>query len=85
MILFNGYSTISSAPTFLRSGTQTRTNFSSRITLIATQLGSLNSDTVGFLPDGKILNEEVIKAGLAWHYRVKNPHSTFLEKMEYKA
>ena len=38
-----------------------------------------------FLPDGKILNEEVIKAGLAWHYRVKNPHSTFLEKLEYKA
>ena len=33
-----------------------------------------------FLPDGKMLNEEAIKAGLAWHYRVKNPHSTFLEK-----
>ncbi len=38
-----------------------------------------------FLPDGKMLNEEAIKAGLAWHYRVKHPHSTFLEKMEYKA
>ncbi|MBC8285780.1 MAG: thermonuclease family protein [Nitrospinae bacterium] len=38
-----------------------------------------------FLPDGKMLNEEVLKAGLAWHYRVKHPHSTFLEKMEYKA
>jgi micrococcal nuclease len=38
-----------------------------------------------FLPDGKMLNEEALKAGLAWHYRVKNPHSTFLEKMEYKA
>ena len=37
------------------------------------------------LPDGKNLNEEALKAGLAWHYRVKNPHSTFLEKMEYKA
>ena len=33
-----------------------------------------------FLPDGKILNEEVIKAGLAWHYRVKNPHSTLDRK-----
>ncbi len=38
-----------------------------------------------FLPDGKMLNEEFLKAGLAWHYRVKYPHSTFLEKMEYKA
>ncbi|MZG54604.1 MAG: thermonuclease family protein [Nitrospinae bacterium] len=38
-----------------------------------------------FLPDGKMLNEESLKAGLAWHYRVKYPHSTFLEKMEYKA
>ena len=37
-----------------------------------------------FLPDGKMLNEEALKAGLAWHYRVKNPHSTFLEKMEYR-
>ena len=38
-----------------------------------------------FLPDGKILNEESLKAGLAWHYRVKYPHSNFLEKIEYKA
>ena len=38
-----------------------------------------------FLPNGKILNEEALKAGLAWHYRVKHPHSTYLEKMEYKA
>ncbi len=38
-----------------------------------------------FLPDGKLLNEEMLKAGLAWHYRVKNPHSSFLEKLEYKA
>ena len=38
-----------------------------------------------FLPDGKMLNEESLKAGLAWHYRVKYPHSTFLEKLEYKA
>jgi micrococcal nuclease len=38
-----------------------------------------------FLPDGKMLNEEALKAGLAWHYRVKHPHSNFLEKMEYKA
>jgi len=38
-----------------------------------------------FLPNGKILNEEALRAGLAWHYRIKNPHSTYLEKMEYKA
>jgi len=38
-----------------------------------------------FLPNGKILNEETLKSGLAWHYRVKHPHSTFLEKLEYKA
>jgi micrococcal nuclease len=38
-----------------------------------------------FLPDGKLMNEEMIKAGLAWHYRVKHPHSSFLEKLEYKA
>ena len=38
-----------------------------------------------FLPDGKKLNEESLKAGLAWHYRVKYPHSIFLEEIEYKA
>jgi len=38
-----------------------------------------------FLPNGKVLNEEALKSGLAWHYRVKHPHSTYLEKMEYKA
>jgi len=38
-----------------------------------------------FLPDGKLLNEEMLKSGLAWHYRVKHPHSSFLEKLEYKA
>ena len=38
-----------------------------------------------FLPDGKVLNEEMLKAGLAWHYRVKHPHNSFLEKLEYKA
>ena len=38
-----------------------------------------------FLPNGKILNEEVLKAGLAWHYRVKHPHSIFMKKIEYKA
>jgi micrococcal nuclease len=38
-----------------------------------------------FLPDGKLLNEEMVKSGLAWHYRVKHPHSSFLEKLEYKA
>jgi endonuclease YncB( thermonuclease family) len=38
-----------------------------------------------FLPDGKLLNEEMLKAGLAWHYRVKHPHSSSLEKLEYKA
>ena len=38
-----------------------------------------------FLPDSKLLNEEMLKAGLAWHYRVKHPHSSFLEKLEYEA
>jgi micrococcal nuclease len=38
-----------------------------------------------FLPDGKLLNEEMLKSGLAWHYRVKHPHSSFMEKLEYKA
>ncbi|MBT5552098.1 MAG: hypothetical protein HOJ79_16645 [Nitrospina sp.] len=38
-----------------------------------------------FLPDGKLLNEEMLQSGLAWHYRVKHPHSSFLEKLEYKA
>lgn len=38
-----------------------------------------------FLPDGKLMNEEMLKAGLAWHYRVKYPHSSFLEKLEFKA
>jgi len=37
------------------------------------------------LPNGELLNEEMLKAGLAWHYRVKYPHSSFLEKLEYKA
>jgi micrococcal nuclease len=37
------------------------------------------------LPDSKVLNEEILKAGLAWHYRVKHPHSSFLEKLEYNA
>lgn len=38
-----------------------------------------------FLPEGKLLNEEMLKAGLAWHYKVKHPQSTFLEQLEYKA
>jgi micrococcal nuclease len=37
------------------------------------------------LPNGKLLNEEMLKAGLAWHYRVKHPHSRFLENLEYNA
>ena len=37
------------------------------------------------LPEGKLLNEEMLKAGLAWHYRVEHPVSPFLEKLEYKA
>jgi micrococcal nuclease len=45
--------------------------------------GSLIGEVI--LPDGKILNYEMIKAGMAWHYRVKNPHSTFLQNLEYKA
>jgi endonuclease YncB( thermonuclease family) len=38
-----------------------------------------------FLPEGNLLNEEMLKAGLAWHYKVKHPQSTFLEQLEYKA
>ncbi len=37
------------------------------------------------LPDGRVLNEEVVRYGYAWHYRVKpNPSST-LADLEYQA
>ncbi|KMP11685.1 hypothetical protein UZ36_03435 [Candidatus Nitromaritima sp. SCGC AAA799-C22] len=37
------------------------------------------------LPQGNILNEELIRAGLAWHYRVVPSPSTALERLEYEA
>src|SRR6266581_1442268 len=53
-ILFNGYSTSPCAPACFSLGMITRTNFSSNIVLIATQPGSLKSETVGRLRAGKI-------------------------------
>ncbi len=37
------------------------------------------------LPSGKLLNEEVVKFGYAWHYRVKRPPSPVLSNLEYLA
>jgi micrococcal nuclease len=45
--------------------------------------GSLIGEVL--LPNGKILNEEMLKSGLAWHYRVKHPYSSFLENLEFIA
>ncbi|MCH8157148.1 MAG: thermonuclease family protein [Nitrospinae bacterium] len=37
------------------------------------------------LPDGNILNEELLRAGMAWHYRVIPFPSASLERLEYEA
>lgn len=37
------------------------------------------------LPDGKILNEEVLRNGYAWHYRVKPKPNPTLTSLEYEA
>jgi len=37
------------------------------------------------LPDGKLLNEVVLRAGYAWHYRVQAPFSPVLSQIEYQA
>ena len=37
------------------------------------------------LPSGDILNEELVRAGLAWHYRVTPSPSSLLERLQYEA
>ncbi|PIQ99754.1 MAG: hypothetical protein COV66_09080 [Nitrospinae bacterium CG11_big_fil_rev_8_21_14_0_20_45_15] len=37
------------------------------------------------LPNGKLLNEEMIRYGYAWHYRVKRPPSQIFSNLEYQA
>ena len=37
------------------------------------------------LPQGKVLNKELIRVGLAWHYRVIPSPSTSLERLQYEA
>jgi endonuclease YncB( thermonuclease family) len=37
------------------------------------------------LPQGKILNEELVRNGFAWHYRVRPLSSATLERLQYEA
>jgi len=37
------------------------------------------------LPQGNLLNEELVRVGLAWHYRVTPSPSNFLERLQYEA
>ena len=37
------------------------------------------------LQDGRILNNELVRSGLAWHYRATPKPDQFLEELEYKA
>ena len=37
------------------------------------------------LPDGRILNNEVVRWGFAWHYKVSSTPNPFLEQLEYQA
>lgn len=37
------------------------------------------------LPQGKVLNEELVRVGLAWHYRVAISPSSTLERLQYEA
>jgi micrococcal nuclease len=43
--------------------------------------------TIGdvFLPDGRNLNHEIVKAGFAWWFRRYAPHNRVLEKLESEA
>ncbi|QPJ64891.1 MAG: hypothetical protein G3M78_05625 [Candidatus Nitrohelix vancouverensis] len=50
---------------------------------VADYHGRLIGDVV--LPNGKLLNEEVVRYGYAWHYRVKRPPSPVLSNLEYMA
>jgi endonuclease YncB( thermonuclease family) len=38
-----------------------------------------------FLPQGKILNEELVRNGFAWHYRVAPLSNATLERLQYDA
>jgi endonuclease YncB( thermonuclease family) len=42
---------------------------------------------IGFarLPDGRVLNEEIIRAGFAWYYQTHQPENTRLRNLEYLA
>ena len=37
------------------------------------------------LPQGDVLNEELVRAGLAWHYQVIPSPSSLLEHLQYEA
>ena len=37
------------------------------------------------LPQGNVLNEELVRAGLAWHYRVIPSPNRLLERLQYEA
>ncbi|GJL78780.1 MAG: hypothetical protein NPINA01_17690 [Nitrospinaceae bacterium] len=37
------------------------------------------------LPDGRVLNQELLRNGLAWQYRVHHPANEFLRELEYGA
>ncbi len=37
------------------------------------------------LPDGKILNEEMVRAGLAWYYQTHHPENSRYRNLEYMA
>lgn len=37
------------------------------------------------LPDGRVLNQELLSHGFAWHYRVHYPVNQSLRELEYKA
>jgi endonuclease YncB( thermonuclease family) len=37
------------------------------------------------LPDGRILNEEMVRAGLAWYYQTHQPENSSLRNLEYLA
>lgn len=37
------------------------------------------------LPDGRIFNQELLRHGFAWHYRVHYPVNEYLRELEYRA
>ena len=40
---------------------------------------------VVILPDGRVLNEEIVRLGFAWHYKVSLKPNPILEQLEYQA